>query len=94
MTIIEAEKQIAELNAKVEDLTQRLKTSLCMSSINHNQELLTLKANIASAITPEYEDYQIGKDVPYDADEYIARGASLHRIFRCLKRLGVLPRQV
>jgi hypothetical protein len=93
MTIIEAEKQIAELNAKVEDLTQRLKTSLSMDRITHNQELLTLKTEIARVLAPEYEDYQISKDVPYDADEYIARGCSLHRIFRLLKRFGILPKQ-
>ena len=53
----ELSEELAAKDAKIEDLTDRLKIVLKMNSISNNQELITLKESIAKGIRFEYEDF-------------------------------------
>ena len=61
-------------NEKITDLTERLKSSMQMDMISQSQELITLKADLANSLKLEYADYL----------------NSLTRIFRTLRRFGIM----
>lgn len=83
------DKQLTEKNGQIEDLTQRLRTSLQMDSISKSQELITLKNYISEALKLDYADYTKSKDGPYNEDLFEAYRSTLTRIFKLLKRYGI-----
>ena len=80
--ITEAEKQVL-------DLTERLRISIHMDDISSNQELITLKNNISSALKLEYEDFVKSKTSPLSQDLFEVYISMLTRIFKLLKRYGI-----
>jgi chromosome segregation ATPase len=89
-------KEIEDLQAEfkgkddeIADLKSRLKTVLEMDMSANSQEILTLKNDISRYLEIEYENFKASKDKEYSKDLYEAHYASLFRIFRTLKRLGI-----
>ena len=87
--ITKKERMLQEDSTKIQDLTERLKSSLQMDSVSNNQKLITLKKDIANNLQLEYEDFQESLSSKYSEDEFEANRATLSRIFRTLKRLSI-----
>jgi hypothetical protein len=81
--------QLAERDSKIADLEQRLTVTLKLNTSAHNQQLITIKTDIANALKLEYQDYQESKAKEFSASQYEAYHASLFRIFKALKRFGI-----
>jgi len=81
--------QLAEKDMQIEDLTQRLRTSLEMDNISKNQELITLKNDISEALKLDYADYAKSTNLPYNEDLFEMYRSTLKRIFKLLKRFGI-----
>jgi septal ring factor EnvC (AmiA/AmiB activator) len=81
---------VREKDDRISDLSERLKNSLQMDNISQNQELITLKANLQNSLKVEYSDYLASKEVECNPDTYGALLGSLARIFRTLRRYGVI----
>lgn len=79
-----------EQQSKIADLTERLKTSMQMDSISQNQELVTLKSDLANSLKLEYADYLNDKDSECNPDTFGAFRSSLTRIFKTLRRFGIM----
>ena len=84
------QQTILEKEASIDDLSGRLKNSLQMDSISQNQELITLKTNLQNSLKVEYSDYIASKDSECNADTYGAMLGSLARIFKTLRRFGII----
>jgi len=87
--ILEREKAIADRDAAIEDLKKRLSATLALDASANNQELITLRTDIANALESDYQYYQKSKGMVCTPDQYEAFSGSLNRIFRSLKRLGI-----
>jgi predicted RNase H-like nuclease (RuvC/YqgF family) len=87
--ILELQAEISEKGEKISDLENRLKTALEMDMSANSQEVMTLKKDISRSLEIEYENYKASKGKEYSKDMYEAHYASLFRIFRTLKRLGI-----
>jgi len=85
----EKERMLSERLVEIDDLKERLKFSLKMDSISHNQELISLKNDLAKSLKIEYTDFIANRDVDCNADSFEAYRGSLIRIFRILRRLGI-----
>jgi len=83
------ERQLAEMKVQIDDLTERLRTSLQMDEISKSQELITLKNDISEALKLDYADFAKSKESPYSEDLFEAYRSTLARIFKLLKRFGV-----
>lgn len=79
-----------EQQSKIADLTERLKTAMQMDSISQNQELITLKSDLANSLKLEYTDYLNDKDAECNPDTFGAFRSSLTRIFKTLRRFGIM----
>lgn len=88
-TISKYESVIAGEQAKVDDLTERLKFSLQMDEVAQNQEMLTLKTNLANSLKLEYADYINSKEEECNPDTFGALQGSLARTFKILRRHGI-----
>jgi chromosome segregation ATPase len=86
----ESQKAIENNEVQVSDLTERLKNAMQMNNISQNQELITLKTNLQNSLKVEYTDYLAGKDAEYNKDNFEASLASLTRIFKILRRFGII----
>ena len=75
---------------KINDLGERLRNAMQMDTISHNQELVTLKSELANSLRLEYIDYQKDKDNECNQDTFIAFRASLGKIFKALRRYGII----
>lgn len=87
--IVTKERQLAEMKGQIDDLTERLRTSLHMDEISKNQELNTLKINISEALKLDYDDFIKSKEKQFDEDLFTAYRSTLNRIFKLLKRFGI-----
>lgn len=87
--INDLKKELDKQEEEIADLKTRLKASFQADRITQNQELLTLKRNISSAISLQYKDFIENKDVPCNEDNYEALKNALEYIFRVLKRGGI-----
>lgn len=74
----------------IDDLNIKLKTSVEMSNISQSQELKTLKVDLAKSLKSDYSHYLNAKDSDFDNDIFIAMKSSLTRIFKTLKRYGII----
>lgn len=83
------DKQLLETKEQIDDLTHRLRTSLQMDNISKNQELITLKKDIAEALKLDHADYAKSIDSPYSEDMFIAYRLMINRIFKLLKKFGI-----
>lgn len=79
-----------ELQSKISDLTERLKLSMQMDTISQNQELITLKSDLLNSLKLEYDDYLHDKDIECNSDTFGAFRSSLTRIFKTLRRFGIV----
>jgi chromosome segregation ATPase len=86
----ERHQEIRENEMRIDDLSERLKNSLQMDNISQNQELITLKTNLQNSLKLEYEDYLVSKDSECNPDTYGALIGSLTRIFKTLRRYGII----
>ncbi|MDR0652446.1 MAG: hypothetical protein LBG12_03965 [Synergistaceae bacterium] len=86
---INAEQTISDKDARISDLREQLRLSMQMDNISQNQELITLKSNLANSLKMEYADYLNSKDSECNSDNYAALIGSLTRIFKTLHRLGI-----
>lgn len=101
--LMEQEKVIAELQvakskvnkndnqykAEIEDLKSRLKASFQADDITKKQDLITLKKNIGAALKLRYDKFNENQDAVCNEDNYEVLRASIHQIFRVLKRYGI-----
>ena len=78
-----------ELRKKVDELTERLRTSLQMNDVSKNQELLTLKSEISKAVKLDFADFERSKDKGHSKDLFKVYKSMLARIFKQLKRLDI-----
>ncbi|MDR3353406.1 MAG: hypothetical protein LBO21_00035 [Synergistaceae bacterium] len=85
-----AERDIEAERNQVNDLTGRLKTLLKMDGISQNQELATLKTDLAKSLKVEYADFINNKNAECDQDIFGAYRGSLTRIFKTLRRFGIM----
>lgn len=83
------QKELDQANARIQNLEERLKLSYQMDAIRESQDLLTLKNEIHTQLRTEYTDWVGAKSNEMSEDEHIARGATINRIFKTLKRLGI-----
>ncbi|MDR1702479.1 MAG: SlyX family protein [Sporomusaceae bacterium] len=81
--------QLEENETKIINLTERLKNSFHMDNISRNQELVTLKTNIAKRLKLEYSDFLDSKHSECNVDNFIACIGSLERIFMVLRQHGI-----
>lgn len=79
-----------ELNGKISDLSERLKTSMQMDSISQSQETITLKKDLASALKIDYNDFLYDKDSECNEDSFEAFKIILERVFKKLHRFGII----
>jgi len=86
----ESKKVIRDNEAHIDDLSGRLKNSLQMDNISQNQELITLRTNLQNSLKIEYADYLVSKDSECNPDTYGALIGSLSRIFKTLRRFGII----
>jgi len=86
----EAKRVYEDQKARIAELTEQLRTTIHMGEISQNQELFTLKTDIANSLKLEYFDYLKDKDAECDPDKFEAFRNSLHRVFRKLKRFGIV----
>jgi hypothetical protein len=82
-------QQIAELTVKIDNLSERLRLSFQMDAISRNQEVLSLKKNIAGALKIQYDDYVENRNTLYSEANYEAFKVDLNQVFRVLKRFGI-----
>ncbi len=80
---------IAEQQAQIVDLTERLRDSLNMDKRTQNQELIKLKNDISGALKLEYSDFQESRQEEYSNDLFEAYRAALIRTFNLLRRHGI-----
>jgi uncharacterized coiled-coil protein SlyX len=78
-----------ELQGKISNLTERLKTSMQMDSISQSQETITLKKDLASALKIDYNDFLYDKDSECNLDSFEAFKIILERVFKKLNRFGI-----
>jgi chromosome segregation ATPase len=88
--ITDVQNVLHDKENSVSDLSERLKTAMQMDNISQNQELLTLKTNLQNGLKVEYSDYLASKDVECNPDSYGALLGSLARIFKTLRRFGII----
>ena len=81
---------LSSAEAQVHDLTERLRTSLNMDEISKNQELATLKNDISEALKLDYSDFSGTISSEYSPDLFEAYRSTLTRIFKLLKRFGII----
>lgn len=81
--------QINNKNIEIDDLKKRLKISFKVDNISKNQEIITLKNDIAAALKLQYEDFNEYKDEECNEDNYEALKVTLNQVFRTLKRYGI-----
>lgn len=81
------EKHLADSEEKVSELDNRLKQVYETDNAIRDQELQTLKKNVADALKMEYADFKDSDDT-VNEDNFMANYASLDRIFRILIRFG------
>ena len=86
----ESQQLMRDNEARIDDLSGRLKNSLQMDNISQNQELITLKTNLQNSLKVEYADYIVSKDSECNPDTYGALIGSLSRIFKTLRRFGIV----
>jgi len=86
----DSQQMILKNEASIDDLSGRLKNSLQMESVSQNQELITLKTNLQNSLKVEYADYLVSKDSECNSDTYGALIGSLARIFKTLRRFGII----
>ena len=86
----ESQQTTRENEAHIADLSMRLKNSLQMDNISQSQELITLKSNLQNSLKVEYADYFISRDSECNPDTYGALIGSLARIFKTLRRYGII----
>jgi len=87
--IAEKDARIAELEAENEALKSRLHNVLHMDSIERNQDIVTLKSDIASKLKMDYADFIEMKKRKYNPGLHAVCCAILGNIFKCLKSKGV-----
>jgi hypothetical protein len=83
------ESTIVNMQAKNDDLKERLAITLQLDTSANNQELITLRTDISNALKLEYQDYLDSKTMDFSPDQYEAFKASLFRIFKTLKRFHI-----
>jgi uncharacterized coiled-coil protein SlyX len=86
----ESQRTTRENESQIADLSERLKTSLQMDNISQNQELITLKTNLQNSLKVEYADYLSDNGSECNPDTYGALLGSLARIFKTLRRFGII----
>lgn len=86
----ERQQLVQECEGRIADLSERLKNSLQMDIISQNQELITLRTNLQNSLKVEYADYLVSKDGECNSDTYGALIGSLARIFKTLRRYGII----
>ena len=84
-----SEEVLSATQSQIDDLTNRLRTSLSMDEISKNQELTTLKNDISEALKLDYSDFIGTKSSEYSQDLFEAYRSTLTRIFKLLKRFGI-----
>jgi chromosome segregation ATPase len=84
------EQALHDTEARVSDLTERLKVALQADSITQSQELATLKANLHNSLKTEYSDYLEIRDAECNTDNYTALIGSLSNIFKTLRGYGII----
>lgn len=82
-------RSLEEKSLKIEGLDNRLKESFQSDEISQNQELITLKKNIAAAVKLQYEDFSENEDAECNEDNYTALKIGLNNVFRALDRYGI-----
>jgi hypothetical protein len=88
--IVDVQNTLHDKENYISDLSERLKTAMQMDNISQNQELLTLKTNLQNGLKVEYSDYLASKDGECNPDSYGAMLGSLARIFKTLRRFGII----
>ena len=81
------ERRLADSEEKVAEIDNRLKQVYETDNAIRDQELQTLKKNVADALKMEYADFKDSDDT-VNEDNFMANYASLDRIFRILIRFG------
>ena len=88
--VSELEEQLQEREERINSLTEQLKTSMQMDTISQNQELATLKKELAKALSLEYGDYLSDKDKSCNPTTFEGFVGSLKNIFKTLQRYGII----
>ena len=81
--------ELEDKEIKITDLTERLKLSFKADEITKNQDLTTLKSDIASAVKLQYEDFNEHQNESCNEDNYEALKVSFKQVFRALNRYGI-----
>lgn len=81
--------ELEQANLKINDLELRLKKSLEQDAISENQELITLKKELARNLQLAYEDYTESSNQDYSQEQFDAYKSILKGVFRTLNRHGV-----
>ena len=87
--VIDKDSEINDLKKQVSDLTERLRVTLQMDDNNKNQELITLKNDIANGLKLDFADYEKSREKSHSKDLFKVYRAMLSRIFKQLKRFGI-----
>lgn len=87
MELAEKKKEVEEYSSKINDLETRLKSVFEMDDSIRNQEIQTLRKDVADALRMEYLDYK-ESDQSFNEDNFVANSASLERVFKILIRFG------
>ena len=82
-------REKSELENQVKDLDERLTNIFKLDAIAQNQELITLKSNLALSLKLTHNDYKALLDVPLSQDSYAFAKASMTHIFKILKRFDI-----
>ena len=88
-TIDSLKKDLDKKEEEIKDLRGRLKLSFDADEVSKNQELMTLKNDIALSVKLQYADFNEQKNENCNEDNYEALKVILNQVFRILKRYGI-----
>lgn len=88
-TINDLKKELAKKDEEIADLKRRLGEAIHMNNINKNQELIALKQDIGAALKLRHDKFIENQAAVCNEDNYEALKASIHQIFRVLKRYRI-----
>lgn len=87
--IEELKAELNSSNLEIDNLRERLKIAFNIDDVKKNQEIITLKTDISTALKLQYEDFNEHKEEECNEDNYEALKVTLNQVFRTLKRYGI-----
>ncbi|WP_294134631.1 hypothetical protein [uncultured Clostridium sp.] len=87
--IEELKAELNSSNLEIDNLKGRLKIAFNIDDVKKNQEIITLKTDISTALKLQYEDFNEHKEEECNEDNYEALKVTLNQVFRTLKRYGI-----